>query len=158
MRKLLFGVILIDQLAKQAVEHFMMPGESIPIIAGVFHLTFVLNPGAAFGILENQQWFFIVVALVLIVGASAFYYKVAREGPFFRYGCMALVGGAAGNLIDRLTVGTVVDFFDFRVWPVFNIADIAIVLGMASMVYDIMFSRSGSDASDSGNGRRGQTA
>ena len=155
MRKLLFGIILIDQLTKQAVTHFMAPGESIPIVAGVFHLTYVQNPGAAFGMLENQQWFFILAALVFIIAACVFYYKIAKEGAFFRYGCMALVGGTAGNMIDRLTeAGTVVDFFDFRVWPVFNIADIAIVLGMACMIYDTVFSGSGQDAGNSGQSER----
>ena len=155
MKKILFGIIILDQLVKQIVTHFMTPGESVPVIAGVFHLTFVENHGAAFGMLENQQWFFIVTALVFIVAACKFYYKIAREGPFFRYGCMALVGGAAGNLIDRLTnSAAVIDFLDFRFWPVFNIADIAIVLGMSCMVYDIVFYGSGANATDGRQNRR----
>ena len=142
MRKLLFGVIIIDQIVKQIITHYMTPGESIPVIAGVFHLTFVENAGAAFGMLANQQWFFILAAGAFILAACLFYYKIAKEGAFFRYGCMALTGGAAGNLIDRLLPGgKVIDFFDFQIWPVFNIADIAIVAGLISMMFDIIFLR-----------------
>lgn len=139
MKKLFFGIIILDQLVKNIVKFSMTPGESIPIVAGVFHLTYVLNPGAAFGMMENQRWFFVVAAAVFIIVGSCFYYKLVREGLFFRYGCMALLGGAAGNLIDRVSIGPVIDFFDFRVWPVFNIADIAIVLGVACMIYDVAF-------------------
>ena len=148
MRKLLFGIIIIDQIIKQLVTHNMTPGESIPVIAGVFHLTFVENPGAAFGMLENQQWFFVLVASAFILAACFFYYRIAREGIFFRYGCMALTGGTAGNLIDRLLPGgKVIDFLDFQIWPVFNIADIAIVVGLICMVGDTIFLREG-DAAD----------
>ena len=157
MKKLLFGIIFIDQFIKQIVVHYMTPGESVPVIAGVFHLTFVENPGAAFGMLRNQQWFFILAAGVFILAACCFYYKIARESAAFRYGCMALVGGAAGNLIDRLLpAGTVIDYIDFRVWPVFNFADVAIVLGMMCMVYDILVAQGGerADVARGGSGRR----
>ena len=131
----------MDQLVKYLVTHFMSLGESIPVIAGVFHLTYVLNAGAAFGIMENQRWFFIVTAAAFIILGACFYYKLVKEGAFFRYGAMALLGGAAGNLIDRLRGGLVIDFFDFRIWPVFNIADIAIVLGVIGMILDVILLR-----------------
>ena len=65
--------------------------------------------------------------------------QLKRQCAYFRYGCVALLSGAVGNLIDRIRSGLVVDFFDFRIWPVFNIADIAIVLGVVSMIYAILY-------------------
>ena len=135
----LFVVLLVlDQVVKFYVSSNMVPGESIPVINGVFHITYVLNPGAAFGMLEHQQWFFILAGIV-IIGAFCWYYPhLKRQCAYFHYGCVSLLAGAVGNLIDRIRSGLVVDFFDFRIWPVFNLADVAIVLGVASMIYAIM--------------------
>ena len=142
MRIMFLALLIIDRLTKWLVEHFMLPHESIPVIAGVFHLTYVQNAGAAFGIMENSRWLFVASAAIFIVIGCLFYYKIAREGFWFRYGAMALFSGAAGNLIDRVfNNGLVTDFFDFRVWPVFNIADIAIVLGAFGMILDTFFLR-----------------
>lgn len=114
-------------------------GMSIPVIPHVFHITYILNAGAAFGILENQQWFFILVG-ILVLGAAAWFYScLQRENAYIRYGVSLLLGGAAGNLIDRIFRGSVIDFFDFRIWPVFNIADIAIVVGVGCIIYSILF-------------------
>lgn len=142
---LFFGIIFFDQMVKLAVKSFMLPGQSIPVLPHVFHLTYVLNPGAAFGIMENQRWFFIAAGVAILVGAAVFYPRIKKECAWMRYGCIALLGGAVGNLIDRIHNGLVVDFFDFRIWPVFNIADIAIVLGIASMVYAILFKSKAAD-------------
>ncbi len=138
MRKFFLGIIILDQLSKFTVDHFLSPGDSIPVIAGVFHFTYVLNLGAAFGIMENSRWFFVVAAALFIVVGCCCYYKLLKEDWLFRYGAMALLGGATGNLIDRLRFGPVIDFLDFRIWPVFNIADVAIVLGVAGMFIDMI--------------------
>ena len=119
-------VFILDQLVKHAVLGSMHLGESIPIIKDVFHITFVLNPGAAFGMLEHQRWVFIAVALLVVVLALVFYKHIQRESLITRIGAGLLLGGALGNLLDRIQSGLVVDFLDFRIWPVFNIADIAI--------------------------------
>ncbi|MBE6101288.1 MAG: signal peptidase II [Selenomonas ruminantium] len=136
---LFFGILVLDQLVKGLIQISYLPGESTPLIDGVFHITYVLNPGAAFGLLENQTWFFILAAVVIILAFIRFYPQLRRECGFLHYGCVAMVAGAVGNLIDRIKTGLVVDFLDFRIWPVFNLADIAIVLGAASMVYAILF-------------------
>ncbi len=112
---------------------------SIPVIPQVFHITYILNAGAAFGILENQQWFFILIGLAVLGAAAWFYSCLQRENACIRYGVSLLLGGAAGNLIDRIFRGSVVDFFDFRIWPVFNIADIAIVVGVGCIIYSLLF-------------------
>ena len=124
-------VFILDQLIKHVVLGSMHLGESIPIIKGVFHITFVLNPGAAFGMLEHQRWIFIAVALLVVVLALVFYKHIQRESLITRIGAGLLLGGALGNLLDRIQSGLVVDFLDFRIWPVFNIADIAICVGAA---------------------------
>ena len=128
-------VVLFDQVVKYWVEMTMLPGESIPVAAPFFHITFVLNPGAAFGIFEHQQWLFLVTAAVFFAVFLAFYERLRRSGPLIHYGGVALASGAVSNMIDRMRTGHVVDFFDFRVWPVFNIADIAIVLGAAGVLW-----------------------
>ena len=129
-------VFILDQLVKHAVLGSMHLGESIPIIKDVFHITFVLNPGAAFGMLEHQRWIFIVVALLVVVLALVFYKHIQRESLITRIGAGLLLGGALGNLLDRIQSGLVVDFLDFRIWPVFNIADIAICGGAAMLIWD----------------------
>lgn len=140
MALVLFAAILaIDQLVKLAVKISMLPGESIPVIDGFFHFTYVLNPGAAFGMLENQQIFFIAAGFMIIAVFIYCYPRIKSQCAYFHYGCVALLAGAVGNLIDRVRTGLVVDYLDFRVWPVFNIADIAIVVGVISMMYAIIY-------------------
>lgn len=130
-----FGTVLLDQLIKYCVELTMLPGESIPIVPPFFHITFVLNPGAAFGIFEYQQWLFLVTAAAFCAAFLAFYERLRRSGTLIHYGAVALAAGAVSNMIDRVRTGHVVDFFDFRIWPVFNVADIAIVLGTAAVLW-----------------------
>ena len=133
------GIILLDQLVKLYVQSTMLPGMSFPIIQDVFHITFVLNPGAAFGILANQQFFFIGIGLLILLAAVYYYPMLKKQDIWIRYGAALLLGGAVGNLIDRIRYGVVVDFFDFRIWPVFNVADIAMVVGVGCIIYALLF-------------------
>ena len=107
----------------------MTLGESIPILPNIFHITYILNPGAAFGLFANQTFFFIVLAVLMIAAVIYFYPAIKRESTWMQVGIGLLLGGAIGNLIDRIQIGMVVDFFDFRIWPIFNIADVGIVCG-----------------------------
>lgn len=132
-------IVVLDQVVKFLVAHEMFPGMSIPVMQDVFHITFVLNPGAAFGILAHQRSFFIVMGIAIVLLGIGLLPYIRRQCPMFRYGTALLIGGAFGNLIDRIRFGHVIDFFDFRIWPVFNIADIAIVLGVAAIIYAILF-------------------
>lgn len=138
-------VIIIDQLVKGYITASMHLGQSIPVIKDIFYITYVLNPGAAFGIFEHQRLFFIVVALVLLGVAVYFRKRLRQENILFQYGVGLMMGGAVGNLFDRLQNGLVVDFFDFRFWPVFNIADVAICVGAALIMFDICFRRQDND-------------
>ena len=133
------GILVLDQLAKWYVRLHFLPGESVPVIPHVFHLTYVLNPGAAFGIFSHARWFFVIAGIALLVLAVALYPRLRREAPMLRYGALALVAGALGNLIDRILTGLVVDFFDLRIWPVFNVADVAICAGVFCMMLAILF-------------------
>lgn len=131
-------VIVIDQATKYWIQSRMAYGESSPVIRDVFHITYILNPGAAFGILENKTWFFIAVALVLLAGVAYLYPRMPANQPMVKLGAGLLVGGAIGNLIDRVRIGYVIDFFDFRIWPIFNVADICIVCGVACLAYYLL--------------------
>lgn len=136
----LFALILaVDQLTKYAISANFLPGESLPVVPHIFHITYVLNPGAAFGMLPQARWFFILAAAALILAFFAYHRRLKKEPAAFYYGCVAMLAGAVGNLVDRIRQGLVIDFFDFRIWPVFNVADIAIVLGVAGMIFAILF-------------------
>jgi len=112
--------------------------ESIPIIENIFHITLVKNPGAAFGIFQGQTMFLVVVTIAIIFLLVGVYWKLARQNTILTIGLALQAGGAAGNLIDRIRFSYVVDFFDFRIWPVFNIADIAIVVGAIIIAWQIL--------------------
>ena len=119
------------------MNHFAI-GESVSVIQNVFHLTYIINRGAAFGMLTNQRWFFLVVAFILII-VYAIYHKKVNRGPIsLRIGSALLISGAIGNGIDRYVLHGVVDFFDFRIWPIFNVADIGICVGVACIIYHLL--------------------
>ena len=129
--------LVLDQASKYYVMNHFALGESLPVIQNVFHLTYIINRGAAFGMLTNQRWFFLAVAFVLII-VYGFYRKRVNNGPLsLRVGTALLIAGAIGNGIDRYVLHGVVDFFDFRIWPIFNIADIGICVGVAFVVYHL---------------------
>lgn len=128
-------IVIIDQLTKFLVTTNMTEGAGIPVIEGIFHLTFILNPGAAFGILENSRWFFVATA-VLVLAVFFYYRRALMTAPKpVQLGIALFAGGALGNLIDRIRIGLVIDFFDFRVWPIFNVADIAICVGVGLILW-----------------------
>ncbi len=132
-------LILADQLLKRYIVSVLPLGISIPVVPGIFHITYIQNSGAAFGILENQQTFFIVIGVAILAAAGYFYPRLQQETAWIRYGAAMLLGGAVGNLIDRIWIGRVIDFLDFRIWPIFNLADIAIVCGVGCIMYAIIF-------------------
>ena len=126
-------IFLIDRVLKELVESSMQLGDSIPVVPGVLHLTYIKNDGGAFGILGGQ-------GSILLLGSAvavAVVLWMLLEGPPARLmvlGCGLILGGAAGNLLDRLAAGEVTDYVDLRVWPVFNAADAAIVLGVGVLL------------------------
>ena len=134
---ILAGVILsLDQFTKFIVTKNLMPHESIPIIKGVMHCTLVYNRGAAFGILRGQLFLFIFTSIVAII----LIYRSLKAARSNLYGISLglILAGAIGNLIDRVRFGYVIDFLDFRIWPVFNIADSAITIGAILLGWSII--------------------
>lgn len=132
------AVVILDQFSKYIVVENMALGESIPIIEEVFHLTYILNPGAAFGMFANNRLFFIAIA-VIVIGIIIWARREILASPWeVKAGCGLFLGGAIGNLIDRARQGLVIDFFDFRIWPVFNIADIAICIGVGLIIWNLL--------------------
>lgn len=121
-----FIVMLFDQLTKFFVSSYV--SNTILIIKGIFNLSYIKNAGAGFGILQNQQPILIFVS-VFVVGLILFYYDRIPNNKMVQICMGLLLGGTIGNLIDRIRLGYVVDFIDFRIWPAFNIADSAITIG-----------------------------
>jgi signal peptidase II len=131
-------VITIDQLSKFLVQNTMAQMQSIPIIPHIFHITYVQNPGAAFSLLADQTVLFIIITVFAVIFSLVFYQKISKEKIVLRFAVALLLGGAIGNLIDRIRIGQVIDFFDFRIWPVFNIADCAIVIGAVLICWELL--------------------
>ncbi|WP_370832777.1 signal peptidase II [Acidaminococcus sp.] len=139
----IFLVVLLDRITKFFITHTMTVGMSFPVIPGVVSCTYVLNPGAAFGLLEYQRVFFVVITL--LAAGAVFYFRdhIHREGPKARLGTGLFLGGALGNLIDRIATGYVIDFVDFHFWPVFNVADIFICVGVGLIVWSMLENETG---------------
>lgn len=133
-------LIGIDQLSKWLALNHLKDASSIPIIQDVFHLTYVENRGAAFGLFQNNQIVFVVVALLASL-YGLYYLHTKKVTQLGKTGIILIISGAIGNLIDRVRLGFVVDYFDFRViWKyVFNIADIFVVLGTIVLCIYILF-------------------
>ncbi len=134
-------VLLADQYTKLLVQQDMIVGQSIPVIHKIFHFTYVQNSGGAFGILRGRTNLFIIVSIIVILFIVYFMFKEEKKDYFVKVVCSFVLGGAVSNLIDRLRLGYVVDFVDFQVWPVFNIADSAISIGMVLLFIRLFFKK-----------------
>ncbi|SHE35202.1 signal peptidase II [Desulforamulus putei] len=128
--------VFIDLYAKFIVMNKMVEGESIPVWPNVFHLTYIQNPGAAFGMLAGKTWFFVGITLLVLLGMAAGHRRIRQAGPLYQWALGLVAGGAIGNLADRIRFARVIDFLDFRVWPVFNLADTAICIGVGLILLD----------------------
>lgn len=132
----IIGVWVIDRLLKVLIQTNFSPGETLIVIPKVFHLTFVLNPGAAFGLMAGQTWIFIVTAFVVIGGVIYGQFRIPPRERLTRLAIGMIGGGALGNLYDRLVIGRVVDYLDFQIWPyVFNFADSMIVSSVGLLMF-----------------------
>ena len=132
------AVVLADQLTKQLVVHFLDRSEPFDVISGIFRFTYVENRGAAFGMLDDKRWIFMVVSSIAIVALLVYMSKFAPPSKMLKIGLSFIVGGGIGNMIDRVAYGYVVDFLDFCAFPtlwkwVFNVADACVCVG-AGMV------------------------
>jgi signal peptidase II len=133
------GVIL-DQLTKLLSVKFLMPLHTVPIIRDVIHLTYVENTGAAFGILKDQRWVFILTSTVTIIAILLYLYLGHAESLLYGVALSMICSGGIGNMIDRLALGYVVDFIDFRLinFAVFNGADSFVTVGACILILALL--------------------
>lgn len=137
---IILGLIGLDQISKFLAVKYLVNIGSIPIIENIFHLTYVENKGAAFGMFQNNQMIFVVVALFACVLGLYYLYK-KQVNLLGKSAIILIIAGAIGNLVDRVRLGFVVDYFDFRIiWDyVFNIADVFVVIGTILLCIYIIF-------------------
>jgi signal peptidase II len=122
-------IVLIDQVIKQMVIGKFGLGEGFPVLNDIFHITYVKNTGAAFGLLEDHTQLFSILSIFIIVIFLYLRRNYLKKGLWVDIAIGLIIGGALGNLIDRVWLGFVVDYIDLRIWPVFNLADSAVVVG-----------------------------
>lgn len=140
-------IIILDQVTKSLAIKHLKASDPVIIIDGVFEFVYVENRGAAFGILQDKRIFFIIITLIVISFLAIYAYKYSHQLTTFSNITLAmLIGGAAGNLIDRIRYGFVVDFIKVDLirsynFPVFNIADIFIVISTILLAYIILFDK-----------------
>ena len=136
--------IILDQITKLLSVLFLMPKESVPLIKNVLHLTYVENRGAAFGMLAEQRWVFMVISTVAILAMAAYLYLGNAQGRLYTVSLALIISGGIGNMIDRIALGYVVDFIDFCLidFAVFNGADSFVCIGagllMLALILDII--------------------
>ncbi len=130
------AVLALDQFTKALVRAYMHPAQSIRLIGDLVQLTYVRNTGAAFGLMPGHRATFVAVSLIVLAGVAVFWWRARPTEGFVVTGLALVVGGALGNLIDRLTdpLGRVTDFLELPAWPVFNVADSAIVVGALMLI------------------------
>ena len=144
------GIILLDQLTKQQIMQTMRLHESIPVIPNLFSLTYIRNPGAAFGLLAGssnafRMVFFGLTSIFALGLLGTILLRMPEEDWVGRISVTGILGGAIGNLIDRLRFGEVIDFLDVYIetyhWPAFNVADSAITIGVIFLIIHFAFEK-----------------
>jgi len=137
---LIIAAVAVDQLIKKLVVDTMALYETIPVLQDIFHITYIRNTGAAFSIMEGQLSFLILMPVVMIAAAVVFMIiKRKTAHPLLMTSLAMIAGGGIGNLIDRVALGYVVDYLDFRVFPIFNAADIFVCVGCGLLILYVIF-------------------
>lgn len=138
--------IVLDQLTKKWAVGVLKDGSSIKVIGDFLRFTYAENRGAAFSILQDQRFFFIITTVVMLTVMAYIYFKTKNITKLSKLSIAMIAGGAIGNFLDRLRLGYVVDFIDVRFgsfynFPIFNIADSFVVCGTILMIFLILFNR-----------------
>lgn len=141
---IILGGILLDQITKLLASTYLTLVETCPLIEGVLHLTYAENTGAAFGILKDHRWVFLTISTVTIIGMTLYLYLFRSEGRLYDIAIAMIISGGIGNMLDRVGLGYVVDFIDFRLinFAVFNGADSFVCVGagllMLALILDLI--------------------
>jgi signal peptidase II len=142
------AVCVVDQLSKALIVATLPVYQTVPVIPGFFNLTHIYNPGGAFGFLSGSpselRHLFFLISSVVAMGLILFLYAKTPPGQrLLEFGLSLIMGGAVGNIIDRVRLGKVIDFLDIYVrdihWPAFNVADSAITIGIGFFIYHLLF-------------------
>jgi len=131
-------ILAFDRVTKLFITEYFTIGESIKV-SSFFNCTFVLNKGGAFGLLNGQQWLFFIIGTGVLIGIWYFRADIIKQDIYTRMAIACLGAGTFGNLIDRIMFGAVIDFIDFIIWPIFNIADTSICFGMGLLFWSILW-------------------
>ncbi|MBQ8145705.1 MAG: signal peptidase II [Clostridia bacterium] len=139
---IILGGIALDQLTKILVLNLMELGQSIKLIPNVLNITYIQNRGAAFGMLSEHRWVFMVISTVAIIGIGIYLFGFCKERMMIKVGLATIISGGIGNMIDRTAYGFVVDMidfclFDFWVW-IFNVADACVCVGAGIVILGII--------------------
>jgi signal peptidase II len=134
------SVIFLDQLTKFLALRFLQLNTPVSLINNFLYMTLVHNRGAAFGMLKNQLFLFIAIS-VFAIFFIFLHLKNKKHPLLFQVSLSLILAGSAGNLIDRLRFGYVVDFLDLRFWPVFNLADSALTIGALLLSWELLFNK-----------------
>ena len=142
---IVFGVIYIDQLSKWLTVIFLKGEDSFYLINNVLRFSYVENRGAAFGMLADSRWVFLVISGVMIVVITVYMFKYRPKNKWAYVSCAFIVGGGIGNMIDRIFLGYVIDFIDFCAFPkiwhyVFNVADSFVCVGAGILMVYLVIS------------------
>lgn len=142
-------VVIIDIISKLLVSNNLLLSKSVTIIPNFFYLTYAHNYGAAWSIFENNTLAITIISFIVILGISYYVFKNKVTRKIEIIGYSLLLGGAIGNLIDRIIYGYVIDFFDFYIFgydfPIFNIADIGIVTGIILLLISMILEVNNND-------------
>lgn len=137
-------ILVADQLTKLYIDRTMKLYQSIPVIDGIFNITYLRNRGAAFSFLSDASWrlpFFLLATVIAVIAILVAFHKLRDEQRFAAVSLTLILAGAVGNLIDRVRLGEVIDFLDVywgrHHWPAFNVADSAICVGVALLALDM---------------------
>ena len=128
-------VLILDQLTKFQIRSTFRANESVPLIKNFLHFTYITNTGTAWGLFRGFNIFFIIFSVAVIFAIFYFKKQIKESQKSMQVAFGLLLGGTLGNFADRIFLGTVTDFIDFRIWPVFNVADSAISISVVVLVF-----------------------
>ena len=158
---IIFGSVALDQFTKYLTVTYLQPegaAGSIHLWEDVLHLTYVKNPGAAWGMLADHRWVFMTFSTVAIIGLGIYLFGFSKDQKWAKISLAMIIGGGIGNMIDRIWLGYVVDFIDFTLinFPVFNVADSFVTVGagmlMAYLIRDFILEIRASNQNKEANG------